>query len=191
VLLCADCRREPPPQATTVAAFDYVYPWAELLVRLKFQDAVELAPPLAQALAQAVALHRTLGPQLPAVDLVLPVPLALGRMRERGYNQAWELARRVARLHHLPAHAGLLERLRETPHQLDLPRSARSANVRAAFVLAPTAAGRLGGRHVALVDDVMTTGATLAEATRTLLRGGAVSVQCWVVARTPREGDPA
>jgi ComF family protein len=186
-LLCAQCLHEPPPQQASVAAFDYVYPWAGLLARLKFNDALELSGPLAQALA--VAVQGAQDAALVRVGLVLPVPLAPQRLRERGYNQAWELARRVARLQGLPAQARLLERLRETPHQIDLPRQARAANVRAAFVLAPGAAGQIGGRHVALVDDVMTTGATLTEATHTLLRGGAASVQCWVVARTPRDMD--
>jgi ComF family protein len=188
-LLCADCQREPPPQQASVAAFDYVYPWAGLLARLKFDDALELAGPLAQFLAAAVAPGQSQDGAVARVDLVLPVPLAPRRLRERGYNQAWELARRIARPLRLPAQACLLERLRDTPHQLDLPRQARTANVRAAFVLAPGATGLIEGRHVALVDDVMTTGATLTEATRTLLRGGAASVQCWVVARTPRDVD--
>ncbi|MEY4748298.1 MAG: hypothetical protein RIQ60_512 [Pseudomonadota bacterium] len=188
--LCADCRRESPPQIAAVAAFDYVHPWSGLLGRLKFHDAVELARPLAQALAAAVAARQAADQRLPAADLVLPVPLAQGRLRERGYNQAWELARRVARRLGVRAEAALLERLRETPHQLVLPRVARHANVRAAFVLAPGAARHLTGRQLAVVDDVMTTGATLAEVGRTLLRGGAASVQCWVVARTPLDDDP-
>ncbi|MFM2067017.1 MAG: hypothetical protein RLZZ584_1926, partial [Pseudomonadota bacterium] len=186
---CGDCLRQPPPQRAAVAAFDYVYPWAGLLGRLKFHDALDLARPLAGALAQAVAGRDAAHPELAGVDLVLPVPLAPARLRERGYNQAWELARRVARARRVPAHAGLLERARDTPHQLALPRAARAANVRAAFVLAPGAARQVAGRHLALVDDVMTTGATLAEATHALLRGGAASVQCWVVARTPLQAE--
>jgi ComF family protein len=184
---CGDCLRQAPPQRAAVAAFDYVYPWAGLLGRLKFHDALDLARPLAGALANAVAERDAAHPDLAGVDLVLPVPLAPARLRERGYNQAWELARRVARARRLPAQARLLERTRDTPHQLALPREARAANMRAAFMLAPGAARHVAGRHLALVDDVMTTGATLADAAHTLLRGGAASVQCWVVARTPRD----
>jgi ComF family protein len=168
-----------------VAAFDYVYPWAGLLGRFKFHGAVDLAGPLARALAAAVDQ----APGLPAVDLVLPVPLAAERLRERGYNQAWELARRVARRRGLRADATLIERVRNTAHQLALPRAERAANVHAAFVLGPRASAQVAGRRVVLVDDVMTTGATLAEATRVLLRGGAAEVQCWVVARTPLDDE--
>jgi ComF family protein len=186
-VLCGECLRDPPPQRAAVAAFDYVYPWAGLLGRLKFHDALDLARPLARAVAQAVAVRDAQSPGLAGVDLVLPVPLAPARLRERGYNQAWELARRVAQARRLPAQAHLLERARDTPHQLSLPREARAANMRAAFVLTPGAARHVAGRHIALVDDVMTTGATVSEAAHTLLRAGAASVQCWVVARTPRD----
>ncbi|MEY2688525.1 MAG: hypothetical protein RL375_2723 [Pseudomonadota bacterium] len=179
--LCGACVLEPPPQVAAVAAFDYVFPWADLLGRFKFHGGVDLAGPLARALAAAVDQ----APGLPAVDLVLPVPLAAQRLRERGYNQAWELARRVAWRRGLHADATLIERVRETPHQLALPRAERAANVHAAFVLGPRSQAQVAGRRVALVDDVMTTGATLAEAARVLLRGGAAEVQCWVVARTP------
>jgi ComF family protein len=164
-----------------VAAFDYAYPWAGLLGRFKFHGGVDLAGPLARALA--VAVDRA--PGLPEVDLVLPVPLAAERLRERGYNQAWELARRVARRRGLRAEATLIDRVRNTPHQLALPRAERAANVHAAFVLGPRAREQVAGRRVALVDDVMTTGATLAEIAKVLQRAGAAEVQCWVVARTP------
>ncbi|MBK6852811.1 MAG: ComF family protein [Burkholderiales bacterium] len=175
----------PPPQVAAVAAFDYVYPWAGLLGRFKFQGGVDLAGPLARALAGAIER----APGLPAVDLVLPVPLAAERLRERGYNQAWELARHVARRRGLRADATLIERVRNTAHQLALPRAERAANVHAAFVLGPRGQARVAGRRVVLVDDVMTTGATLAEAARVLLRGGAAEVQCWVVARTPLDDE--
>ena len=113
----------------------------------------------------------------------VPVPLARERLRERGYNPAWELARRLAREAGLEACADALFRVRDTGHQLGLPRRARSANLRDAFVVAPHRAGWVRGAHLALVDDVMTTGATAEAAVRALLAAGAADVRVWVVAR--------
>ncbi|MFM2059305.1 MAG: hypothetical protein RLY71_3690 [Pseudomonadota bacterium] len=182
--ICPDCLRAPPPCSRAVAALSYGHPWDQLVLRLKFSDRPELARLLAALLAAEVerAMHRD---ALPRPDWLLPVPLADARLRERGYNQAWEIGRRVARRLDLPASADLLWRVRATPHQLDLPRAARQTNVHGAFACAPQARQQLAGTTVALVDDVMTTGATLDEVTRTLLRAGVADVQVWVVARTP------
>jgi predicted amidophosphoribosyltransferase len=113
------------------------------------------------------------------------LPLGRERLAERGMNQAWELAHRVAARLQLQAKAQLLVRRVETPHLADLPRDERAKAIRGAFVLARGASTHVRGQHLALIDDVMTTGATAAEATRTLLAGGAASVQVWVLARTP------
>ncbi|MFO1273840.1 MAG: ComF family protein [Rubrivivax sp.] len=177
---CGECLRDPPPFEHTVCAADYGFPWDRLVSAFKFDAQVDLAGPLAGRLAAAV---RAAGRPLP--DLVLPVPLAPRRLAERGYNQAWELARRVARDLGLPAQADALARPLETAHQADLPRAERMRNLRAAFVVEPRARGRLAARRVALVDDVLTTGATAREATRALLAAGAAAVQVWVLARTP------
>jgi ComF family protein len=135
---------------------------------------------LAQALH--VAVRRAAGE---APDLVLPVPLSATRLAERGYNQAWELARRVARLAALPARADVLLRPLDTAHQADLNRAARQHNLRQAFMVDPRQRAAVQGRRVALVDDVMTTGATVREAAAALKRAGAAAVQVWVLARTP------
>jgi predicted amidophosphoribosyltransferase len=118
--------------------------------------------------------------------LLMPMPLSASRLRERGYNQAWELARRLARGLRLRADARLLLRVRDTPHQVDLPFGQRAANVRGAFAVEPLRRTELAGQDVALVDDVLTTGATAAEAARVLRAAGAARVRVWVVARTPR-----
>ena len=177
---CGRCLRDPPPWVTAVAALDYGYPWDRLLAALKFHDGLDLLPWATGALAGAVTAAGA-----SVADIVLPVPLATARLRERGYNQAWELARGVAVARALPARADWLERLIDTPHQLTLPLEERVANMRGAFAV--TAAGRTGlaNKRVALVDDVLTTGATLAEASRTLLAAGAAQVEVWVLARTP------
>ncbi|MDH4288968.1 MAG: phosphoribosyltransferase family protein [Aquincola sp.] len=163
---------------------DYAFPWSRLVVALKFHAAIDLADAMAGLLARAAREAPS-----PRADLVLPVPLSRERLAERGMNQAWELARRTARLLGVPATAHGLSRPLDTPRLADLPRESRTASIRGAFALAPGASAGIRGRSVALVDDVMTTGATAAEATRTLLAAGASSVQVWVFARTPAPGD--
>lgn len=178
--ICGRCLREPPPWARAVAACDYGYPWDGLLGALKFEAAIDLAPVLALQLARAVEARA-----LPAVDVLLPVPLAPLRLRERGYNQALLLARPLARRFGLRVAVDALQRPVETPHQIALPREQRAANVRGAFLVDRAAAAALRGRHVAVIDDVMTTGATIGEVTRVLRDAGVASVQAWVFARTP------
>ena len=180
VLRCGACITAPLPFAHAVAAVDYGFPWSGLVTALKFHAALDLCDGLAQLLADAV---RNSAAALPS--FVLPVPLGRNRQTERGMNQAWELARRVAARLQLRSHAGLLARRVETPHLADLPRDERARVIRGAFALTPGATTPLCGQDIALVDDVMTTGATAAEAARTLLRGGANSVHLWVLARTP------
>jgi ComF family protein len=181
---CGACLSEPPPFAASVAALDYSHPWDGLIARFKFNAALDLAPVLSACLVAAVRRS-----DVPHPSLLLPVPLSVQRLRERGYNQAWELARRIGRSLHCPADARLLLRVKDSPHQLVFPREQRAANVRGVFAVEPMRRSELRGRSVALVDDVMTTGATAAEAARVLLQAGAASVQVWVVGRTPRPGD--
>ncbi|WAC74907.1 hypothetical protein OU995_09505 [Roseateles sp. SL47] len=112
---------------------------------------------------------------------MLPIPLSAARLKERGFNQSLEIARHLPGQRQYRLCAQTLIRLRHTLRQSDLPLAERRANLRQAFgVVRP-----VQGLHVALVDDVMTSGATLFEAAATLQRAGAASVQAWVVARTP------
>ncbi|MCW5635994.1 MAG: ComF family protein [Rubrivivax sp.] len=176
---CGACLREPPPFERTVCALDYGFPWDRLVAAFKFDRRAELAGPLAALLVHAVRRD----PGSPPPDLVVPVPLTPARLAVRGFNQAWELARRVARALGHPARHDALLRVLDAPAQASLAREARRANLRNAFVPMPMAA--LAGRDVALVDDVMTTGATAHEAAAALRRGGARAVRLWVLARTP------
>jgi ComF family protein len=180
---CGECLREPPPFERTVCAVDYVFPWDHLIREFKFHGQTELAGPLALRLAAAVQRQGD-----NAVQCVLPVPMNDQRLRERGYDQAWELARRVATALRLPARADALVRTLNTAHQTELGRSARQRNLRAAFFVPGAQRAALQNTRVALVDDVMTTGATLREAAAALKRAGVAAVDAWVLARTPAPG---
>jgi ComF family protein len=184
-LRCGRCVTEPPPYAHTLAAVDYDHPWDGLITRFKFQGALDLGPALAARMLQALPAAGMAAP-----GFLLPVPLSTARLRERGYNQAWELTKHLGRALPCRMASGLLLRVRNTPHQLDLPPTQRAGNVRAAFMVEPRRLGDVCGQRVTLVDDVMTTGATVAEAARTLLAAGALEVGVWVLARTPRPDDP-
>ncbi len=155
-------------------------------MRLKFQSQPELArclaPLLADTIKAAVALNNLTLP-----ELLLPVPLSPQRLRERGYNQAWVIAQALARQLSLAATATALVRSRDTPHQVGLTRSAREANLRDGLWVEPALKAHIDGRRVALIDDVMTTGATAHAAAQALRQAGAAEVQVWVLARTPRE----
>jgi ComF family protein len=175
---CGDCLSHPPPFDATVCAVDYGFPWDHLITAFKFRGQTELAAPLAACLTQA------LRDALPC-SLVLPVPLATARLAARGYNQAWELARRVAAAKALPARPDVLLRAIDTAHQVELTRAQRQQNLRAAFYVDPRLRQTVFGQRVALVDDVMTTGSTVREASLALLRAGAAAVDVWVLARTP------
>lgn len=177
--VCGACLRQPLPFDACVAALDYAFPWDGLVAALKFRDELDLATALARCVARAVAAH---GPWRP--QLVVPVPLSTARLRQRGYNQAWELARRAATMLGLDARPDVLSRRRELPPQSGLSRADRLAGMHGSFDVAAPDRPRVEGRDIALVDDVMTTGATAADATRALRDAGARSVHVWVAART-------
>jgi ComF family protein len=167
--VCGRCLAEQPAYDATCAALAYEFPADALVQSLKFRGELALAPLLAGLLAAR------LGDE--AVDVIVPVPLSHERLRSRGYNQAAEIARHLGRAALEPA---LCERTRDARPQMDLPHAERRRNVRGAF----RCRRALIGARVAVVDDVMTTGATLDEIARTLKQSGAARVVNWVVART-------
>jgi ComF family protein len=171
--VCGACLSHPPPFDASFAAFDYAPPADALVRALKFGSHFGLAPLFAQKLCA----------RLPAdwrCDLIVPVPLAAQRLAARGYNQAWEVTRALPQPLG-PRNWKLLARTRDTEPQMDLPFDARRKNIRGAFAVL----GDVRGKHVAVVDDVMTTGHTLAELARTLKKAGAAKITNLVVARTP------
>ena len=175
---CGACLKHPPPFEQTLAAFAYAFPVDRLLHRLKYAGALALADWAATAW-----LDRFAGAivQVARPDVLLAIPLTATRQRERGFNQAHEIARRIARALAIPT-AAHLERVRDTAAQATLPWSVRNTNLRDAF----RCTNAVAGKSCALVDDVMTTGATVREAGRALRRAGAKSVSVWVIARTLR-----
>ena len=170
---CGSCLDRPPRYERVEAAFLYDYPLDALIHAYKYGGRLALARRLGTALAQTVARD---------VDVIVPMPLSRGRLAERGFNQALEIARIVAGHTRIALLPEACRKVAETPSQAALPWKERARNVRRAFVCDAD----LTGRKVAVVDDVLTTGATLNELARVLLRAGAAGVRGWVVARTAR-----
>lgn len=174
---CGACLRHPPPLTRCLAAVDYGWPWRDLLARFKFDSHPGWAPHLAWLMQGSAWAEDTLH----EADRVVPIPLSRERLAERGYNQSWLLARHLA-----PgkADASLLLRIRHTPAQRTLPRAERLANLEGAFAIEPLRAPQVRGQRLVLVDDVMTSGASLHTAARVLLQAGAAQVSAIVLART-------
>lgn len=186
--VCGDCltRRGAVALNHCVAAVDYDYPWDALVARLKFRGEPAWAHTMARLMLR-LPEARTL---LAQADLVVPVPLTPRRLAERGYNQAWEIAKALRQLGRQqglkvpgPCPQALL-RQGDGPDQHTLSREQRWHNLRQAFQVHPLHRRRLAGRRILLVDDVSTTGATLQMAARTLRQAGAADVDGLVFART-------
>jgi ComF family protein len=174
--VCGRCLAQPPHYDATVAALAYAFPADALVHALKFRGELALAPLLGKLLLEKVSSQD--------VDCVIPVPLSNPRLRERGYNQAVEIGRHLE-VAKLAIDACVRER--DAPPQAGLDRDSRRRNVRGAFRCQRSFAGE----RVALVDDVMTTGATLDELARAVKAAGAASVANWVVCRTAAETVPS
>ncbi len=169
---CGPCLRRPPPQARTVAPLRYAFPVDRLIVALKFSSHLPAGRVLGEVLAESIGAE-------PDPDVLVPVPLHPRRLRERGFNQAIEIARPVSRALRIPLRTRWCTRVRATAPQSDLEGKARRRNVRGAF----TADARVAGLHVAVIDDVYTTGSTIAAVATALRRAGAARVDAWCVAR--------
>ncbi len=182
---CAACVRQPPPLHAAFAAVSYGFPWSELMARFKFGSDAAWAGVFSELLLKTPELCAHLAGLQPG-DWLLPVPLSAQRLQSRGYNQAWQLARALGAQSGTAARcdAGLLLRIRDTQPQTRLERQARLHNVQGAFVVEPLRRDGLKGRQVVLVDDVMTSGASLFAAAQALRDAGAASVTAVVFART-------
>ena len=183
---CMDCIKQPPSIDLVLAALDYAYPWSGLISRYKFGDHPAWAPFFAAILLGAPGVAQALA-CLQSADLILPVPLSKQRLQARGFNQAWTLAQALARQagSAVTADSTLLLRLKNTRPQTELLRQERLANVKGAFLVDPLRAHALKGKRVILVDDVMTSGASLLTAAQALQAAGAAHITGLVLARTP------
>lgn len=188
--LCGACLRRAPAFDATIAAATYDAPFDSLVRALKYRAQLSLAPVLAELVAARLAARI---PQskageafdAAAIDVLIPVPLARERLAARGFNQALELARPLGKKLGLPIDAESVLRIRDTPPQAALPHDERRKNMRGAFAVRDGRRAALDGLCIGVVDDVMTTGATLDEFAATLKRAGAARVVNLVVARTP------
>ncbi|WP_219116542.1 ComF family protein [Janthinobacterium sp. UMAB-56] len=180
-LLCGRCLHQRPAYDATVTAFDYAAPVDQLLLQLKFGARLALAPLFAQLLHVAIQQHAA----WVAPHLLCPVPLGPARLAQRGYNQALEIARPLARLLDVQLQPRLALRVRETPAQSGMAPQERQANLAHAFAIAPEHAALLQGCHVGIVDDVMSSGHTVNALAAACKGAGAARVSILVVARTP------
>lgn len=177
VLICETCRRYPPPWGRGAATLDYSGTGRRLVLALKHGDRLDLAPQLAAWMARNGA------ELLAEADVIAPIPLHWRRLLRRRYNQSAELVR------HLPTHPevhkvyDLLIRPQPTRSQDGLSRAERRENLRGRIAVDPRNAARINGRRLLLVDDVLTTGATLAAATEAAFSAGVASVNVLVLAR--------
>lgn len=171
---CESCLRRQPPFTRVHAVGPYAGTLKEAVHHFKYRGQLSLERPLGNLLAEAVSMAHG-----PRPDLVVPVPLHIDRLRERGYNQSLQLARQAGRLLAVPVAPALLRRVRTTAPQQGLDAAARRSNLRGAFAVT----GSLAGRHLLLVDDVMTTGATAGECARVLQAAGAAAIEVAVLGR--------
>jgi len=171
--LCGHCLQETPAFDRSLAAFTYDFPLDALIQALKYGHQLAVLAPLAAALSQRAQ-------DVPHPDILIAMPLHPLRLRERGFNQALELAKIVAKNLAIPLLPHGAERIRATAPQVGLPWKQRAHNLSGAFACSLD----LHGKHVAILDDVMTTGTSLEELAVTLRRQGAEEISAWVVART-------
>ncbi|MEZ0309148.1 MAG: ComF family protein [Ramlibacter sp.] len=174
---CGRCLAAPPPLDACHAAVSYEYPWSALIAQYKFGGQAGWAQSFAVLMRSAPWVE----PALDQADVVLPMPLSSERLAERGFNQSLELARALSPRKTQPR---LLLRIRNTAAQSALDRKARLGNVQGAFAVEPLQAARLRGLRVVLVDDVMTSGASMYSAAQALRQAGAAAVSGLVLART-------
>ena len=174
---CGECVKAPPPLDACLAAVSYAYPWSDLILGYKFHQ----QPGRAGAFALLLRSTPWVEPALDAADAVVPMPLSGVRLQTRGFNQALILARQLAPDKTDPR---LLLRIKDTPPQSAKKRADRLNSVKDAFAVDPLLVGKIKGARLVLVDDVMTSGASLYTAARVLRSAGAAHITGLVIART-------
>jgi len=176
--ICGHCLQSAPSFDATHALFSYDYPLDRLLQNYKYKESLHLADTFA-----ALFINNLLDPA-PNIhaqtDLIIPMPMHRERLKQRGFNQALEIARLISKNRNIKLDFTSCLRTRLTPPQASLPLKERIKNIKGVFQCDKN----LQGLNIALVDDVMTTGASLNELAKTLKQAGAAHVECWVIART-------
>ena len=179
-LLCGDCRRAPRPWGRLVAFGPYGGRLRDAILAYKFESRLDLGRQLQEYALSAFERGAAVCPELAACEVIVPVPLHSRRLAWRGFNQSRELARLLSARRGVPIVQEALSRVRRTVPQMKLGREARVENIRGAFM---ARRDLVDGRSILLVDDIMTTGATLEECARTMLTAGAARVDVLVLAR--------
>ena len=171
-MVCGSCISSPPDFDATHAVFLYQYPIDKMMQRYKYGNMLNISHTFGQLLTEKSPFE--------AVDLIIPMPMHPKRIKERGFNQALEIAKILTKNCKAKLDYKSVERQTLTPPQASLPLKARVKNIKGAFKVNTD----LTGKTIAIVDDVMTTGASLNELAKTLKKAGASHVECWVIART-------
>jgi ComF family protein len=184
--LCGECLRSEPPFDAAFAPYLYAHPLDLLMTKLKFGRNLAAGRVLAELWTVSLREALRAGSRTSLPDAIVPVPLHVARLGERGYNQALELAKPLAREFGIALLPGLLRRTRATAAQANLDAVSRRRNLRSAFEVDMTLLSATAAMHTVVLDDVMTTGTTLRECARALKRAGMRRVEVWALARAPQ-----
>ena len=175
-IVCGSCLNSPPDFDVTKAVFLYAYPVDAMMLRYKYGNMLNLGDTFGEFLAEKTLLE--------TIDVIIPMPMHPQRLKERGFNQALEVAKVLCKNHKEILDYKSVERQTLTPPQASLPLKERVKNIKGAFKVKADKLDKLQGKRIAIIDDVMTTGASLNELAKTLKKAGAAHVECWVIART-------
>jgi len=175
-LICGECLKHPPPFTHTIAPFFYAPPIDQLIIALKFHGHLLNAKLLGELLAEHLSTYYR---NHPKPELIIPVPLHRTRLQERGFNQALEIAKPIAKKLNLPLERYHCKRIKNTAAQTSLTAEERHANVKKAFLIA----GKIPA-HIAVIDDVVTTGSTIVEFCKALRCSGAITIDVWCCAKS-------
>ena len=179
-LVCGKCQKKPPFYATSIIPHIYASPLKQLISNLKFQGNLTYTPLLAHSFIHSIEQRKN---NLP--ECIIPVPLHSQRLHERGFNQAVELARIIAKQLNIPLDYSLCQRDKATPFQSGLSAKQRKQNLKNAFSVTKMHSYK----HVAIFDDVVTTGTTVNELARQLKQSGVETIEVWAIARTPNKNN--
>jgi len=174
--LCGNCLQNPPPFEKMLTPYLYDMPIMKIILDLKFKKQLANARVLGELVAQYLqSFYET----KPLPDTIIPMPLHTKRLRERGFNQALEIARPISRFFNIPINTQLMARVKHTNAQATLDKKARQQNIKNAFYLKKS----MENAFIAVIDDVYTTGSTMQEFCSTLKKGGVKEIHVWCVAR--------